>query len=81
MDQTRFKDYLIEYTKKALDNSDGTPSGAEAYFNSQKKPGVFAPAEKKEAFMRAKKIFSEMPDRPLWLVLKALGLAVEDLDN
>jgi len=81
MDQTRFKDYLIEYTQKALENSDGTPSGAESYFNSQKKPGIFSPNEKKEAFIRAKKIFSEMPDRPLWLVLKALGLTAEDLEK
>ncbi len=81
MDQTRFKQFLIEYTKKALDNSDGTPSGAETFLSAQKKPGVFAPAEKKEAFQRAKKIFSEMPDRPLWLVLKALGLTVEDLEK
>ncbi len=81
MDQTRFKDYLIEYTKKALDSSDGTPSGAESYLNSLKKPGIFAPNEKKEAFQRARKIFSEMPDRPLWLVLKALGLTVEDLEK
>jgi len=81
MDQTRFKNFLIEYTKRALDNSDGTPSGAESYLNSLKKPGVFSPAEKKEAFLRAKKVFSEMPDRPLWLVLKALGLSVEELEK
>jgi len=80
MDQTRYKNFLIEYTKKALDNSDGTPSGAENYLSSQKKPGLFAPAEKKEAFQRAKKVFSEMPDRPLWLVLKAMGITVEDLE-
>ncbi len=80
MDQTRFKEFLIEYTKKALDSSDGTPAGAESYLNSLKKPGIFAPNEKKEAFQRARKIFTEMPDRPLWLVLKALGLSVEDLD-
>ena len=81
MDQTRFKDFLIEYTKKALDNSDGTPTGAEAYFSSHKKPRLFTPAEKREAFLRAKKVFSEMQDRPLWLVLKALGLTVEDLEK
>jgi hypothetical protein len=81
MNQTRFKQFLIEYTKNALDNSDGTPSGAENYLRSQKKPGMFSPIEKRDAFLRAKKIFSEMPDRPLWLVLKALGLTVEDLEN
>ncbi len=80
MDQTRFKDYLIEYTKTALDSSDGTPSGAENYLSSQKKPGFLASAEKKEAFQRAQKVFTEMQDRPLWLVLKALGLTVEDLE-
>jgi len=80
MDQSRYNKYLIEYTRNALNNSDGTPSGAENYLHSQKKPGVFASAEKRTALIRAQKVFAEMQDRPLWLVLKALGLSEQDLE-
>jgi hypothetical protein len=81
MDQSRYTKYLVEYVKKSLDESDGTAYGAANYLGAQKKPGFLAANEKKEAFQRAKKVFSEMRDRPLWLVLKALGLTNEDLER
>ncbi len=81
MDQSRFTEFLVEYVKKSLDNSDGTADGAASYLAGQKKPGFLAPAEKKEAFQRAKQVFNEMSDRPIWLVLKALGLSNEDLEK
>ncbi len=31
--------------------------------------------------MRTRRIFSEMRDRPLWLILKALGLTREELEK
>jgi hypothetical protein len=81
MDQSRYTQFLVEYIKKSLDESDGTSYGASNYLSAQKKPGFLAPGEKKEAFQRASKVFAEMRDRPLWLVLKALGLTVEDLEG
>lgn len=81
MNQSRFNEYLVEYVKKSLDNSDGTSDGAANYLAGQKKPGFFAPPEKKEAFQRARQVFNQMSDRPIWLVLKALGLSTEDLEN
>jgi hypothetical protein len=81
MDQKRYHEYLIEFTKEALDSTDGTPQGASNYLSTLKKPGILARQEKKEAFRRAKKVFAEMRDRPLWLVLKALGLSVEDVES
>jgi hypothetical protein len=81
MDQSRYIQFLVEYIKKSLDESDGTAYGASNYLSAQKKPGFMAPSEKKEAFQRANKVFTEMRDRPLWLVLKALGLTVEDLEG
>jgi len=81
MDQSRFNTFLVEYIKNALDESDGTADGASNYLSAQKKPGFLAPNEKKEAHQRAKKVFAEMSDRPLWLVLKALGLTAEDLEG
>ena len=79
MNPDRYRQFLIQITKEALDNSDGTPLGAYYYLASKKKPGFLAPAEKKEALQRTLKIFSEMRDRPTWLVLKALGLSADDL--
>ena len=79
MDQTRYTEFLISYTKSAMDNSDGTSTGADHYLSAQKKPGFFAPTEKKAAFHRVRKVFAEMRDRPVWLVLKALGLSTEEL--
>ena len=81
MNQERYKQFLIEYTRRALDGSDGTPDGAVRYLSQIKKPGIFSPQEKKTAYVRAQRIFAEMNDRPLWLILKALGLSLEDLER
>lgn len=79
MDQEKYTQFLIEFTKEALDNSDGSTQGASNYLSGKKKPGLLASKEKKEAFYRARKIFAEMRDRHLWLVLKALGLKEDDV--
>lgn len=81
MDSSRYTNYLVEYIKKSLDESDGTAYGAANYLGALKKPGMLTPTEKKEAYQRARKVFTEMRDRPLWLVLKALGLSAEDLEK
>lgn len=80
MDQERYKECLVDFVRTALDRSDGTPTGAANYLGSRKKPGFLASEEKKMAFERVKKVFTEMRDRPLWMVLKGLGLEVEDVE-
>lgn len=80
MDQERFQKHLIEFIKEAIDMSDGSASGASDYLNSKKKPGFLARDEKKKAFYRVQKVFSETRDRPMWFVLQCFGLKAEDLE-
>ncbi len=81
MDQEKYKQFLIEYLQEASQESDGSVSGIANYLEKQKKPGFLASSAKKEAFYRTQKVLVEMRDRPFWLVLKALGLSEEDLEQ
>lgn len=79
MNQERYQEYLIDYIREALIYSDKDVSAAANYLQSQRTARFFAKAEKKEALRRAQKVFSSYQDRPLWFVLKCLGLQEDDL--
>jgi hypothetical protein len=81
MDQSKYNQFVIDYIQEAIEESDGSVSGIANYLEKQKKPGFLASGAKKEAFYRVKKVFTEMRDRPFWLVLKALGLREEDIEQ
>jgi len=80
MNHARFNQYLIEYVRQALIHSDKNVEEAASYLMSQRKPGFLSKAEKKQALERAQKIFSAYRDRPLWFVLKCLGITPEQLE-
>lgn len=79
MNQERYQEFLIDYIREALIYGDKDVSEAANYLQSQRTSRFFAKAEKKEALRRARKVFSSYQDRPLWFVLKCLGLEEEDV--
>jgi hypothetical protein len=48
---------------------------------NQRTPRFFVKQEKKLALESAQKVFSAYRDRPLWIVLKCLGLEVDQFLN
>jgi hypothetical protein len=81
MNKTIFDQYLREYVREALIFSDNDVEGAANYLLAQKKPKFLAKQEKKQALERAQKIFSAYSDRPLWFVLKCIGVSEEELNQ
>ena len=73
--------YLKEFIKEAMDNSDRTPIGITSYLEKMKKPGRFSKTEKKEAYSRVRKVFKTNQERPLWFVLSCLGLKEKDFEE
>ena len=80
MNQELYQQYVIEFISEALIYSDNNVDLAADYLLGKKKPGLFSRSEKKQAFERTQKVFSQCRDRPLWFVLKCMGLSQEDLD-
>ena len=80
MDQELYQQFVIEFIRDALVYSDNNVDLAADYLLGKKKPGIFSKAEKKQAFERTQKVFSQCRDRPLWFVLKCLGLSQEDIN-
>jgi len=81
MNKTLFDQYLQEYVREALIYADNDVEGAANYLLSQRKPKFLAKQEKKQALERAQKIFSAYSDRPLWFVLKCIGIDQDELDQ
>ena len=71
--------YLREYVREALIFGDNNVDEAANYLLNQRKPGFLAKNEKKQALERAQKIFSAYRDRPLWFVMKCVGLDADEL--
>ena len=80
MNQELFTQYVKEYVKEALIYSDNNVDIAADFLIGLKKPGFLSKNEKKEALIRTQKVFRAYRDRPLWFVLKCLGLRQEDLN-
>lgn len=81
MNKDHFDQYLRAYVREALIFGDKNVDEAANYLLNQRKPGFFSKKEKKIALERAQKIFSAYRDRPLWFVMKCLGLDAEELTN
>jgi hypothetical protein len=81
MNKDLFDQYLRDYVREALIYGDKDVDEAANFLLSQRKPGFLSKKEKKEALERAQKVFSAYRDRPLWFVMKCLGLDAEELIN
>ena len=79
MNQERYNQFVIEYVKEALIQGDNNVDLAADYLLGLKKPGFLSKNEQREAYTRTRKIFGAYRDRPLWFVLKCLGITQEDL--
>ena len=75
MNQKLFQKYLREYTLQALELAEDDVSAAADILAEKAKPLFWVKnrREKKAALERARKIFSESRERPLYVVLKSLG--------
>jgi hypothetical protein len=80
MNKDLFDQYLRDYVKEALIYGDQNVDEAASYLMSQRTPRFFAKKERKEALERAQKVFSAYRDRPLWFVLKCLGIETDDME-
>ena len=79
MKRELFDRYLTEYIREALIYGDKDVTEAANYLLGQRTARFFAKHEKKEALKRAQKVFGSYQDRPLWFVLKCLGLEEKDV--
>lgn len=75
MDQKMIRQYLLEYTLEALENSGDEVSAAADYLEKKSRAGLLSKdrKEKNAALLRAKKVFSASRERSLYIVLKSLG--------
>ena len=77
MKKELYDQYLEDYVREALNFGAHDVDEAANYLLSQRKPRFFAKHEKKLALERVQKVFSAYRDRPLWFILKCLGLDSE----
>jgi len=81
MNKERYDQFLEEFIREALIYGDQDVDAAASYLMSQRTPRLFVKQEKKLALERAQKVFSAYRDRPLWFVLKCLGLEADQFVN
>ena len=81
MNKDLFDQYLRDYVGEALIYGDQKVDEAADYLLSQRKPRFLARNERKLALERAQKVFSAYRDRPLWFVLKCLGIESDELNK
>ena len=74
MKKELYDQFLEEFIREALLYSDQDVDAAASYLMNQRTPRFLVKQEKKLALERAQKVFSAYRDRPLWFVLKCLGL-------
>lgn len=77
MNKELYDQYLEDYVREALVYGNHNIDEAANYLLSIRKPRFLAKHEKKLALERSQKIFSAYRDRPLWFILKCLGLDSE----
>ena len=81
MNKAIFDQHLREYVREALIFGDKDVDEAANFLLNQRKPGFLSRQEKKDALVRAQKIFSAYRDRPLWFVMKCLGIKLDELNG
>ena len=76
MDHKLYRQYLESYALEALEENEDDVSAAADYLLNKKKPFFLSKhrKEKRAALKRVQKLFSTSRDRPVWIVLKSLGL-------
>jgi hypothetical protein len=81
MDLGLYRQYLDEYLKEALQNSNGTNAGISEYLSSKKPAGRFSThrEEKNAAMAEVRKAFDDHRHWPLTVVLTYLGIENKDL--
>ena len=78
MKKELYDQFLHEYIREALIYGNKNVEEAANFLLGQKTSRFFTKHEKKVALERAQKNFSAYRDRPLWFVLKCMGLTLED---
>lgn len=80
MDIGRYRQFLEEYVREAVANSNGTPAGIAEYLWAKKMPGRLAShrEEKQEALNEARKAFDEHRHWPIAIILSFLGIENKD---
>jgi hypothetical protein len=78
MNKDLFDQYLRDYVREALIYGDQNVDQAANHLLNQRKPRFLAKKERKIALERAQKVFSAYRDRPLWFVLKCLGIEADE---
>ena len=81
MKKALYDQFLDEYVRAALHHGDQDVDAAASYLMGQRTPRFLVKQEKKLALERAQKVFSAYSDRPLWFVLKCLGLEADQFQN
>jgi hypothetical protein len=81
MNKELYDRYLEEYIREALLFGDHDVDEAATFLLNQRTRRFLVKHEKKLALERAQKVFSAYRDRPLWFVLKCLGLEADDFLN
>ncbi len=81
MKKELYDQYLEELIREALIFGDKDVDAAASYLLGQRIPRFLVKQEKKLALERAQKVFSAYRDRPLWFVLKCLGLEADQFLN
>lgn len=81
MDYARYRQYLEDFIRDALDNSDGTNSGIAEYLWSKSEAGRFSihREEKNKALAEARQAFTEHRHWPLSIVISHLGIEDKEL--
>ncbi len=76
-----FRQYIEDYTKEAIENSDGTNAGIAEFLSTKKQAGRFSShrEEKNMALAEVRKAFDEHRHWPLAIVLSHLGIENKDL--
>ncbi len=74
-----YQQYLQQYLKEAIQNSDGTNSGIGNYLSDMKGPGRFSlhTTEKQRALQDARHAFGEHRHWPLEIILSQMGVDIK----
>ena len=76
-----YQQYLHQYLKEAVKNSDASVSGIQRYLSDIRPPGRFAmhKKEKTQALADAKRAFEEHRHWPLEIILSQLGVDAQEI--
>ena len=76
MDIGKYRQYLEQLVKEAIQSSNGTNAGISEYLWSLKPAGRFTPNrdEKNKALEEARKVFDDHRHWPLGIILSFLGI-------